>query len=300
LTAASTPILLLDGATGTELGRRDVDISLPLWSARAIIDSPDALLEVHRDYLRAGADFITANTFRTHRRSLAKANVAERCVELTQRAVEVARDARDDINPNAKVLGSVSPLEDCYQPQLAPDFHHCEAEHAEMIKHLLDAGVDMILIETMNCLREASAAARQAQKLCPGKWAMSVCTRSDGPPGVLLSGEPAMDLIPLTSQAFAFGVNCVAAPAVEAQAKLLRHLAPPRVRIIAYANIGFQDAQGNWVCTDAVNPESYAEYAARWINAGATIIGGCCGTRPATIQAIAERLGRKQGESKMT
>lgn len=293
LTAASTPILLLDGATGTELGRRGADISLPMWSARAIIDAPEVLLEVHRDYLRAGADLITANTFRTHRRSLTKANMAERCVDLTQRAVEIALQARDEINPQAKVFGSVAPLEDCYSPELAPDFHRCEAEHAEMITHLLDAGVDGLLLETMNCLREASAAARQAQKLAPDRWMLSLCTRSDGPPGVLLSGEPAMDLIPHITRAMSFGVNCVAAPAIEAQVKLLRHLAPSNVRISAYANIGYQDAQGNWVCTDAVDPEAYASHAARWINAGATIIGGCCGTRPKTIETIAARLGRK-------
>src|SRR5438034_11831000 len=68
-------LLLLDGATGTELGRRGADISLPLWSARAIIEAPDILADIHRDYLRAGADLITANTFRTHRRTLAKAGM---------------------------------------------------------------------------------------------------------------------------------------------------------------------------------------------------------------------------------
>jgi S-methylmethionine-dependent homocysteine/selenocysteine methylase len=161
-----------------------------------------------------------------------------------------------------------------------------------MMTNLLDAGVDMILIETMNCVREAAAAARQAQRLASGKWMLSLCTCSDGPPGVLLSGESAMDLIPLASHAFSFGVNCVAAPAIESQVKLLHHLAPPNVRISAYANIGYRDGAGNWICTDAVDPETYAEYAARWINAGATVIGGCCGTRPETIRAMASSLGR--------
>jgi S-methylmethionine-dependent homocysteine/selenocysteine methylase len=288
----SPSILLLDGATGTELGRRGADISLPLWSARAMLDAPDTLAQVHRDYLQAGADIITANTFRTHRRSLAKVGMAERCVELTQRAVQIAIAARDDLNPHARVFGSVAPLEDCYTPELAPDFHTCESEHAEMITHVLDAGVDGVLIETMNCLREASAAARQAQRLAPGRWILSLCMCSDGPPGVLLSGESATDLIPLLNHALAFGVNCVAAPAIEAQVKLFRHLAATTVRISAYANIGFRDESGDWVCTDAVDPDAYADYAARWIVAGASIIGGCCGTRPETIKAIASRLGR--------
>ncbi len=68
-------ILLLDGATGTELGRRGVDIRLPLWSARALLDAPEVLAGIHRDYLEAGAGAITANTFRTHHRSLPHSSV---------------------------------------------------------------------------------------------------------------------------------------------------------------------------------------------------------------------------------
>ena len=289
---AATKVLLLDGATGTELGRRGVDISLPLWSAHALIESPEILKEVHRDYLRAGADMVTTNTFRTHRRSLDKAGMGDRARKLTQLAVKIARQARDEVSPAAKVLGCVSPLEDCYRPDLAPDFATAEREHGEMIANLLEAGADMILIETMNTLRETIAAARQAQTLAPGKWMVSVCTKSDGPPGVLLSGEPMTDLLTKIEGAWSVGVNCVAAPAVEAQVKMLRLLAPHHVRISAHANIGYRDADGNWICTDAIEPAKYAEYVAAWIVAGASVIGGCCGTRPETIRVIANRLGR--------
>ena len=84
----------------------------------------------------------------------------------------------------------------------------------------------------------------------------------------------------------------MAAPAIEAQIKLLRLLVPAEVRISAYANIGKAGPTGDWICTDAVDPEIYAQYAARWIAAGATIIGGCCGTRPETIRSLAQRLAR--------
>jgi S-methylmethionine-dependent homocysteine/selenocysteine methylase len=288
----SPDVLLLDGATGTELGRRGVDLSLPMWSARAILDAPNIIQQIHREYLQAGADLITANTFRTHERSLARVGMGDRARELTHRAVQIARAVRDEVNPNARVLGSVAPLEDCYKPELAPDYNTCETEHAQMIEHLLEAGVDLILIETMNTLREASAAARQAQSFAPGKWILSVCTNHDGPPATLLSGEPATDLLSRVNDALAVGINCVAAPSIEAQVKLLRMLVPQHVRISTYANIGYRDHDGQWVCTDAIDPEKYTEYAARWVYAGATIIGGCCGTRPATIAALAEHLGR--------
>ncbi|MCH8151853.1 MAG: homocysteine S-methyltransferase family protein [Planctomycetes bacterium] len=288
--ASSPKPLLLDGATGTELGRRGVDISLPLWSARALLEAPEVLQAVHRDYFAAGAKAVTANTFRTHRRSLARAGMSHRGAELTRLAVEIAKAARDEHAPDALVLGSVAPLEDCYQPALAPDEPTCRAEHAEMIGNLLDAGVDVILIETMNNLPEARAAAREAQRLAPSKWIISFCTKSHGPVGILLSGESIADLLGELHDAYAVGVNCVAAPSVESQVRLLRDALPDHVRIIAYANVGYADDAGNWVITDAVDPTRYAQYAQCWIDAGATIIGGCCGTMPGTIQAIADRL----------
>jgi len=296
---AERTILLLDGATGTELGRRGVDISLPLWSAHAILEAPQILEAVHRDYLEAGADMITANTFRTHRRSLAKVgpDLGDRARELTHRAVEIAQRARDAVNPGARIVGSVAPLEDCYRPDLAPPLEACEAEHRELITHLLEAGIDGVLIETQNCLREAGAAARAAMELVkpPAFWMISFCTRSDGPPNILLSGETLTDILPSLTGAFSIGVNCVAAQAIEAQIKLLRMLVPQPVRISAYANIGKATPAGDWVCTDAIDPEIYSQYAARWVAAGATIIGGCCGTRPATIRALARQLGKLPG-----
>jgi S-methylmethionine-dependent homocysteine/selenocysteine methylase len=283
-------ILLLDGATGTELGRRGVDITLPLWSARALLDAPDVLAEIHREYLEAGAGDVTANTFRTHRRSLAKAGLGDQAPALTRRAVEIARAARDAHRPEALVLGSGAPLEDCYEPWLAPEAAACRAEHAEIVGHLLEAGADGILIETMNNLTEARAAADAARQLAPGKWMISICTRAQGPAGTLLSGEPALPLLESADDAGAVGVNCVAAPHVEAQVRYLRQALPDGVRIMAYANVGYADEAGNWVCTDAADPARFADYARRWVDAGATIVGGCCGTTPDTIRAVAEQL----------
>ncbi len=295
----TTGVLLLDGATGTELERRGVDISLPLWSARALITSPAVLAEIHRDYLLAGAEAITANTFRTHRRTLARepapgVSGIPGAAELTRRAVEIARAARDQHKPGALVLGSVAPLEDCYRPDLAPDAHACASEHAELIGTLIDAGVDRILIETMNNLTEARAAIDAARRLAGDRWMISFCTRPTGPPGALLSGGPIAAILDELHDALAVGVNCVAAPALEAQVAALRAQLPATTRIIAYANIGYADPAGNWVTTDAVAPDRYAAYAANWVEAGASVIGGCCGTTPETIRAVS-RLVCRQG-----
>jgi homocysteine S-methyltransferase len=286
----ASKILLLDGATGTELDRRGVDIALPLWSARALLEAPDVLADIHRDYLEAGAGAITTNTFRTHRRSLARAGFGDRAAELTRRAVEIARQARNAHKPGALVLGSVAPLEDCYRPDLAPEAEACRAEHAEMIGCLVEAGVDLILIETMNNLAEAIAAADAARRMAPGKWMLSVCTKPQGPPGVLLSGEPATPLLDRADNAYAIGVNCVAAPDLEAQVRFLAEALSPGARIMAYANVGYADEAGNWISTDAVDPARFAAHARRWVGAGATIVGGCCGTTPDTIRRMAAIL----------
>ena len=121
--------ILLDGATGTELDRRGVDCSLPLWSARAMIEAPDVLRDVHKAYLNVGAQVIVTNTFRTHQRSLEKAGIGGRAEELTKQACEIAMAARDEINSEALVFGSVTSLEDCYEPWLTPDTDTCLKEH---------------------------------------------------------------------------------------------------------------------------------------------------------------------------
>ena len=292
MTTATTgrDILLLDGATGSELDRRGVDVSLPLWSARAMITAPEVVAEIHRDYLLAGADAITANTFRTHARTLARESGGPAGAELSRRAVEITRAVRDEHSPGALVMGSVAPLEDCYRPELAPDADACRREHAELIGTLLDAGVDRILIETMNNLTEARAAVSAARQLAGDRWMVSFCMKSAGPPGTLLSGEPIAMILDELRDAPAVGVNCVAAPSVEAQVTYLRAMLPETTAIIAYANIGYADDAGNWVATDAVEPQRYAEYALKWVRAGASIVGGCCGTTPATIRAVGRCL----------
>ncbi|MCZ6835326.1 MAG: homocysteine S-methyltransferase family protein [Planctomycetota bacterium] len=290
-------IILLDGATGTELGRRGADLSLPLWSAHAIEECPELLEEVHRDYLKAGADAITTCTFRTERWTLNKVGYSdEQAKALTTKAVEIAKRARDAIKPEALILGSIAPLEECYRADLAPDADICAREHGWMIETLLEAGVDVILIETQNCLHESMAAIERARELAPFRgWMASFCVDREGPPCTLLSGESLTEVLPTFGDALAIGVNCVAAPNTESQIKLMRKLVPTETRISAYANIGYADPMGNWINTDAVDPERFANYAGQWITDGATMIGGCCGTRPEMIKAIAGHLHQEVG-----
>src|SRR4029453_3370540 len=112
--------LLLDSAMGTELQRRDADTKLPLWSAAALVRDPELVWTIHSDEVSAGADILTANTFRTHARSLAKAGLAERSGELGALAVQLAHQAAAAPGRDIFVAGSLSPLEDSFPPALRP------------------------------------------------------------------------------------------------------------------------------------------------------------------------------------
>ena len=283
---SNSHLLLLDGATGTELDRRGVYVGLPLWSAGAMDTAPEVLKEVHLAYLNAGADAVTTNTFRTHERSLAKAGLGDRAEELTKKAVVIAQAACAEAGKQALVLGGVAPLEDCYRPDLTPDPETCYKEHSQMIQYLVDGGVDLIWIETMCAAHETLAAAQAAQNIAPGRWGVCFCFTSQGAPGVLLDGTPVEQIIPELDKATVLGINCMSATILADQVSHLRHLVPDEVAIAAYGNVGYANPDGSWVITDAVEPAQFAVYARQWHDAGANLIGGCCGTTPETIQAI--------------
>lgn len=278
--------ILLDGATGTELQRRHIPTPLPLWSAAALINQPEAVRQIHLDYLAAGADILTTNTFRTYRRTLARAGLGDRAQTLTYRAATLAIQARRDAGLRSSVLiaGSMSPLEDCYAPHLAPPQTECEMEHDEMARYLAAAGVDLILVETMNTVREAVAAASAARRTGLPFMVSFVCD----PNGRLLSGETlveaAASLAPLGPLALL--INCMSAAAVLPALQALR--AATDRPIGAYANVGHAQSDWGWDFTEDISVEAYGRHVRSWLAVGAQIVGGCCGTTPAHIATLAD------------
>jgi len=277
--------ILFDGATGTELTRRGVATGLPLWSANALLseDGAHVLGQIHADYLAAGAEIITANTFRTHIRALGPSEVAHRALELTGRAVEIAHAAIAE-TPGDKasfVAGSISTLEDCYRPDLVPPDDECRAEHSERVHHLIACDVDLLLLETFNTIREAVIAA----KLATITGTPVIVSFVPDSKGHILSGETLTDaagqLLPLG--VVALGVNCGGASQLAAPLEELRTVCGPNFPLIAYGNIGYPDDKLGWVNTDAENPEEYRKHAKHW---PAHILGGCCGTTPAHIEKL--------------
>ncbi len=280
--AAARP-LLLDAAMGTELQRRDADTALPLWSAKTLIRDPELVWTIHGDEVAAGADILTSNTFRTHARTLGKAGLAARSGELTARAVQLAHQAAAVPGRDVFVAGSLSPLEDCYRPDLAPDEEALAREHAAQARFLAEAGVDLILAETHNSIREARTAL-SAAKATGLPVVLSFVT--DGA-GKLLSGESIADAVravrPLAPDAL--GINCVPAARLAGDLEALASAAPG-IPLSAYGNLGLPDESRGWAFTEELSPDDYAAHARRWLELGARIVGGCCGTTPEHTRAL--------------
>jgi S-methylmethionine-dependent homocysteine/selenocysteine methylase len=281
------PSLLLDFAMGTELQRRGADTRLPLWSARALVDDPDLVRAVHRDAVAAGADVLTADTFRTHRRTLEKGGLGARSGELTALAVRLAREAAEEGGREIFVAGSLSPLEDCYRPDLVPDDAALEREHREQSDALAAAGVDLLILETHNSIRELIAAAKAA-KATRLPYAASMVT--DGS-GRLLSGESIGSAVHAVApfEPDLLSINCVPARRVGSDLADLADVAPG-MPLAAYGNLGLPADDVGWRFTEELSPGAYADHARDWLVLGTRMLGGCCGTTAAHTRALRSLL----------
>ena len=286
-------VLLLDGATGTELERAGLQTGLPLWSTHALLEAPEAVYRIHRAYAEAGAEILTANTFRTQHRTLSRAGLGAEDARLTRLAVELAHLAANRAAPVAPlaaagrdprpfVAGSLPPLEDCYRPDLVPPADALAREHGRQADLLGEAGADLILVETINCLAEARAAARAAAATgLP--FAVSFVAFTGA---ALLSGEPlaraAAEVVDLG--ACAVGVNCLPIGNLAACRSALRGLPVP---LLASPNLGQPEPRTGFARDETADPRAFPQALADWLAEPAAIVGGCCGTTPAQIAALA-------------
>lgn len=277
--------LVLDGATGTELERAGLATGLPLWSTHALLEAPEVVGRVHASHLEAGAEIATANTFRTQRRTLARAGMtdADSDRRLTRLAVALARTAADRAPHPCWVAGSLAPLEDCYRPELVPSSDELEHEHARQAELLAESGVDLIVIETMNTRREAmaaaSAAARTGLPFVVGFVAWSGAR--------LLSGEALDESARAVAGigALAVGVNCLPPANLEPCRRALAALSLP---LLVSPNLGEPEPERGFTRDSRSSPEAFADAFLPWLASGSTaLVGGCCGTTPRHIARLA-------------
>jgi len=292
MAATNGHLVRLDGGIATELQRGGLPVSPPWWTTAALVtEARRRLLRgVHTDFIAAGAQVLTANTFRCNLRALQPLGLDRAGLSwMVQAAVGVAAAARDAAGAAGTLIaGSVAPVEDCYRPDLTPPDDQLRAEHRWLATELMRAGADLILIETMNTVREARIALEAGLAAGARVWISFVC-ESDGR---LMSGERLTDAARAVEAdgAEAVLVNCTGLADSEECLRRMREVC--RGPIGAYPNIENRSrASGNGLLPAAASPDEFATTLRRWHDdLGAGLLGGCCGATPAHIAALRDRL----------
>jgi S-methylmethionine-dependent homocysteine/selenocysteine methylase len=285
-------LVILDGGIGTEILRRNVT-----WADHQLASRPEFVRTIHEDYIRAGADVISTNSFQlcrralfnhfrddAHRRHIGARDLDDRADRLLAASVHLAREAREraKVNRPVAVAAAITTLEWCFRPDLAPAAEQARKEYEEIFRVVKEAGADLVLFETVNSIGEARTALEVAKEMGLPCWVSFVCDER----GRLFTGETleaaAQALEPLGADAIL--LNCAPPDDIAAG---MKQLAPhARVPIGAYAHIGRFDPP-EWMFTDEYPPAKYREASAGWKQIGARILGGCCGTTPDHIAALA-------------
>ncbi|AHJ12483.1 homocysteine S-methyltransferase [Sulfurospirillum multivorans DSM 12446] len=295
-------VLIIDGAFGTELERKGYDINDSLWSAKFLMEKPEAIAEVHLDYLKAGSDCITTASYQASFEGFMKRGMSEEeAKELIQSSITIAQNVRDTFWENEQnhlkrekplVAASVGP----YGAYLADgsefrgnyglsvealmDFHR------KRLTTLIEAKPDLLACETIPCLIEAKALC----KLLEEHPTMSAWVSFSAKDGTHInSGESIREctaFFETQKQIVAIGINCTAPQYIESLIDEIKAVSSKP--IIVYPNGGstYNALTKTW---DGISQSSsYGKMAYTWYQKGARIIGGCCQTTPEDIAQIAQ------------
>lgn len=284
-------VLLLDGATGSELQKRGVYVShgaelgkLGPWSATANLDAPDVVRAVHEDYLRLGVDVLTSNNFWTSSARLDMIGKGAEWESYTRAGAELAIAARDAINPECYVAGGIAP----------PVLGDLASEFRDQSRVLKEMGVDLLLAEYVgkieDCVTSVDICAETGLPVILGVRHVTTDAKMQYGDSFedlanALRGHPVAAILLMCSNPDATTISL----------RKLREVWDGPIG--AYANIGYAlnpdfktDGQTHWhtIDQDTYNPTRYAECALDWIEIGAQIVGGCCATGPEHIAAVVE------------
>lgn len=290
-------ILLLDGGVSTEIRRRGVALDKNVWSGLATKTSPDEVRTVHEDYIRAGAQIITANTYSTARHVLESINLGHESRLLNLKSVQLAQQARDNVaTEEVLVAGSMSSMPPLTSHREVAIDGQVESSYQELAESLVNAGVDLIIAEMMRDVENAGIVIRAAVATgLPVLVGFSAMMSDDGADVRSLRWKNTDD----TTSAHDFGemveqlkplgglVAGIMHTRVEDTAPALsllrQHWSGP---LMAYAETG-KLILPDWRYEEVSPPQQYAAVIEDWIHDyGVQIVGGCCGTGPEHIRAL--------------
>ncbi len=282
---AASKIILLDGATGTELIKRGLPSGAcpEAW----LLDNPDAILEVQGGYAQAGADIVFAPTFGGNRLKLAEFGLQAQCRQINMGLVELSKKAA----PQCLVFGDLAPTGQFLQPSGDFPFEEALQVYKEQASALLEAGVDGFVVETMMDVQEARAALLALRELC--QLPVMVSLTFEAGQRTLTGNHPVAALITMQALgADAFGCNCSSGP--EEMCSIIAMMKPyAKIPLLAKPNAGlpcFRDGQTSF----SMQAEAFGLHAQSLFEAGAGILGGCCGTDVTHIKALHERFAKQE------
>ncbi len=288
-------IVILDGGTGTELERRGVPMDPEAWSGPASLEYTDVLEGIHRDYIAAGADVITANTYASSRLLLNHAGIGDRFEEINRATVGAAQRARkasgrDDV----LIAGSVSHRGPVVSGTARPDLARAssEAEMAdafgELAMFLRDEGCDLILLEMMYYPERMGPAFRAAAETGLPVWAGFSARR--GTDGQVLSFAPEREIPFRETVQMLKSFNVAAAGIMHTPSNVVGDALDILAGVfdgplLAYPDSGYFKSP-LWQFEDVIPPDEFHRFATEWVERRVQIVGGCCGLSPGHIAAL--------------
>jgi homocysteine S-methyltransferase len=285
-------VLVSDGGLATELEARGNDLSDALWSARLLVDAPEQIASVHAAFFRAGAVFATTASYQASFDGFAMRGIGrDDAVRLLRCSVELARSARDEMGASERwVAASIGPygaaLADGseYKGRYGLSVAQLADWHRPRLEVLVEAGPDVLALETVPDVDEAEALVRLVHELREPAW---LSYTIDGT--TTRAGQPLTDAFAVAAQVpeiVAVGVNCCAPADVLPAISVAREVTGKPVIVYPNSGEGWDAQRRAWVGTSRFSPE----LAPQWVAEGARIIGGCCRVRPTDIAALARAV----------
>lgn len=277
-------IIILDGATGTNLQKRGMPggVCPEQW----IIEHPQVLMGLQREYADAGCDIVYAPTFSGNAIKLKEYGLEDKVDEINRRLVEISREA---VGGDILVAGDMTMTGQQLAPMGALTFEELLGCYEQQARALAAAGVDVFIVETMMSLQETRAAVMAIRRVCDIPVMVTMTFNADG--HTLYGTDGVTALIVLQSLGVAaFGMNCSCGP--EHMGPMLEAMKPyAKVPLIVKANAGLPEyVDGKTVFS--MEPEAFASENVKLVEKGAALVGGCCGTTPEHIQALSQAVGR--------
>ena len=272
---------------GTQLISHGIKLPLPLWSAQANIEDPQIVRSVHKDYVEAGADIITTNTFRTTTWSYRRAEyspkrASRKAKDSLMKAIDLARS----VNPNI-LAGSITSINDCYEPDEYPGKSIAEDSYGETIEWFIEGGVDTVLLETMGHLNEINIAL-EATKNIPIVWLSLIINDRDH----LLSGHQLSEIYALKIERLTcLMLNC---NTVRLTSEALDSFIDNKILDWGiYPNLGLTQPEIDGEMGEIIDDETFKNSMFKYLEKTPYIIGACCGSTPNHIRIIKDLIIKK-------